>query len=214
MVCLLTLTTQRWELSGRDGEWVPSVPIGQCIHWWLKNRGYLENCSSILKWCLGVSPTFGELLKCVSWHLISADANDIPHVLVLFVFIDYMTVPNKRCGSSTLMWWMSFGEEIYLRFQSVPSTDLYFDPFIRWTKIGHWWTDNAIQLCIHWQFYWVHVVGWLFKSLTHWPLRGGGPFTRLFFKFIFKLISWAHPTNFFYGECHRTPLMIGQHWFS
>ena len=98
-----------------------------------------------------------------------------------------MTVPYKRCGSSTLMWWMSFGEEIYLRFQSLPSTDLYFDPLIRLTNIGHWWTDNAIQLCIHWQFYWVHVVGWLFKSLTHWPWERWRSFYKVIFQIHFQI---------------------------
>ena len=51
--------------------------------------------------------------------------------------------------------------------------------------------------------------------LTHWPLRDGyGSNVAMYFSSSFyKLISSAFPVNLVLGECHRTPLMVSQHWF-
>ena len=50
--------------------------------------------------------------------------------------------------------------------------------------------------------------------LTHWPLGD----LKIFFKMSFsnsypESITWAIPAKLLSEVCHRTPLMISQHWF-
>ena len=56
--------------------------------------------------------------------------------------------------------------------------------------------------------------GVFFISLTHWPLGD----LKIFFKMSFsnsypESIPWAIPAKLLSEVCHRTPLMISQHWF-
>ena len=51
-------------------------------------------------------------------------------------------------------------------------------------------------------------------TLTHWPLGD----LKIFFKMSFsnsypESIPWAIPAKLLSEVCHRTPLMISQHWF-
>ena len=48
-------------------------------------------------------------------------------------------------------------------------------------------------------------------TLTHW--KCGWNFTGIFLKLIYGLISLALPVKLIISQCHRTPLMICQHWF-
>ena len=52
------------------------------------------------------------------------------------------------------------------------------------------------------------------SCLTHWPLGD----LKIFFKMSFsnsypESIPWAIPAKLLSEVCHRTPLMISQHWF-
>ena len=64
----------------------------------------------------------------------------------------------------------------------------------RYLKLRNWWNSGS--------------------DLTHWPLGD----LKIFFKMSFsnsypESIPWAIPAKLLSEVCHRTPLMISQHWF-
>ena len=50
------------------------------------------------------------------------------------------------------------------------------------------------------------------RSLTHWSLRDVKVILQVYLKNHIRLISWALSVELISAECHRTPLMISQHW--
>ena len=66
----------------------------------------------------------------------------------------------------------------------------------------------------HYPLKWMSQIPMPISVLTHWPLGD----LKIFFKMSFsnsypESIPWAIPAKLLSEVCHRTPLMISQHWF-
>ena len=53
----------------------------------------------------------------------------------------------------------------------------------------------------------------ILNSLATESQRYGSNFTKVFFKLIYELKSWALLVNVVLGQYHRSPLIISHHWF-
>ena len=72
------------------------------------------------------------------------------------------------------------------------------------------WSIWMSSLCLLLLLFTLNMLNY-FNSLA--PGKCGNNFKIVILNLFHELISWAFPVKLLLGECHRTPLMISQHWF-
>ena len=119
-----------------------------------------------------------------------------------FLFLEYTNMVNLK-----YKFWLALARITLLGILQTPAVAIYsIAMLITWINLSQ-------SVCPNW-FMCYRIKDDNSRALTHWPLGD----LKIFFKMSFsnsypESIPWAIPAKLLSEVCHRTPLMISQHWF-
>ena len=139
--------------------------------------------------------------KSVGWNYLSTPKLQRLHPWNLGMKKQFHPIFYNECNYSSMLW---------LKLNHVSKRDYW------WPLQGYYLgtLSNGEISTSHFKIGHLEMKSMWTWLLTHWPLGD----LKIFFKMSFsnsypESIPWAIPAKLLSEVCHRTPLMISQHWF-